>query len=290
MTVEQPTENNNAKNVPCESGACVSVAAEAEAPKPCRKRTFGEAVFDWGAYSLTGVATLIAGVIPGYSARYGKGAEILEPIAENLAKKGMSHGVAKDLIMTSALCIGGFATLPLIKGLENKKEDIVNAINEKTGCSSEKYTQEKGPKITWKSLLKARLAAWTAVFVSFRGIGALIGDEKFAQFEESFAKNVVCKPLNRPTHINGQETKLFRYGRITSLDVFATIAATALLYTGSRFFADKSDVEPVCDKKESAPENVLPANPAAFKEPIRQEASFVDKLNIEKEQPLSVSR
>lgn len=288
MTVEKDLKNNDkASASPCNGAACD--VATISLPI-CRKRSFGEKVFDWGAYGATGVATLLVSVFSGYSSRYGKGAKALEPLVESAKKIGMSHAVANDVVMTVALGLGGIATLPLIKGLENKKVEIVNAINENSGCGGETYVQEHGHKISWTHLLKARVAAFSAVFASFRGAAWLVGEEPFAQFEKSFAKQMVCKPLNRPTHINGQETKLFKYGRIVSLDLFATVAATLLLYMGSRFFADKETGIPKCVKLEDLPPNALPAAaPATSMDAAAPEKSFVDKINSQQTQSVGLA-
>ncbi len=87
----------------------------------------------------------------------------------------------------------------------------------------------------------------------------LIGEDKFAAFNDAFAEHVVCKPFGKSTHVNVngimEETKAFRYGKIAALDVFATTAAATLLYIGSRIFADRQSKE-----RDMTPQD---ANPSA---------------------------
>jgi hypothetical protein len=145
--------------------------------------------------------------------------------------------------MTSVLMVPGNLGLIPIKAMENNKPELVEKFNKMLGDKSADASVENDSKQTWGSLVKSRLAAWLAVFTGFRVAATVIGNEKFGQFENSFSENIVCKTLGKPTHIPGMEkiaaneTKLFRYGKIAALDVFATAAATILLYMGTRFFA-----------------------------------------------------
>ena len=78
---------------------------------------------------------------------------------------------------------------------------------------------------------------------SFSAVALLFGKNTFSAFKDKFATHIVCKPLGKPTHFPGMaktvenETRLFRYGRIAAIDVFATAAASTILYIGSHFFA-----------------------------------------------------
>ncbi len=266
----------------------------ADAPceeKPRRKRSVGELAFDWSAYGFTGVVTLIAGVIPGYFFRYGKGVKVADPIIKNLVKTGLSRSAAEDAVITTTLMTGGFVTLPLIKTLEDNKMPFIEDVNEAVGCETDRDAIGKEHRQTWNSLLKSRAKAWAMVFASFRGVGALIGAEKFAQFEKDFSKNVVCQPLGKATHINGQETKLFKYGRIAALDVFATMAATVLLYIGSRIFAKNGDHthEPEPCTESPQKETVMAAAAPVNVERNDKAKPFVERINVQ-EQELMLTR
>ena len=113
------------------------------------------------------------------------------------------------------------------------------------------YCQVQGePDQTWLSLIKSRIVAWGAVFSAIKGASIALGHERFDKFENGFSEHLVCKPLGFATHINGQETRAFRLGKLTALDVFATAAAATILYGASRVFA-----EPDKGKLTDAPED-----------------------------------
>ncbi len=145
--------------------------------------------------------------------------------------------------MTSVLMQPGNLGLLPIKAMENHKPELVEKFNNMLGDKSSDASVDKDPKQTWSSLVKSRAAAWLAVFAGFRGAGMIIGEEKFEKFANSFSENIVCKPFGKATHTPGlakivaNETKWFRYGKIAALDVFATAAATTLLYMGTKFFS-----------------------------------------------------
>lgn len=202
----------------------------------------GEKLFDWLTYGgVAGVGTFLLTIPVAYWAKYGSGAKMFEKASGYLVKQGLSPRISEEMVMTTALMQGGNLTIIPVKMLENRKPQIVDYFNDRLGDSSGKASVEEDPKQTWSSLIKSRIVAWLSVFTGFRVAGSIFGADKFAAFEESFAKNVVCKPLGKPTHIRGVETPHFRYGKIAALDVFATAAATAILYTGSRFFAKRNE-------------------------------------------------
>lgn len=147
------------------------------------------------------------------------------------------------------------------------------------------------------SLIKSRVAAYATVFVSLQGAVKIFGDDRFKKFEEDFAEHVVCRPLNLPTHTPGlprsaaTETRAFRYGKIGALDVFATAAATILLYAGSRFFAKKNEHwhVPPDGTPEYPPQIGGPADPA---EAVALEATlprtlFTDRIRPRTREPVS---
>ncbi len=201
--------------------------------------SFGDKCFDTCTYGLIGgVATFLASLKFGFSARYGKLAPTLERWTQSMEKTGLSRANAENLVMTTALMMGGNVMLPVIRAAEHYRTPIVNAFNSHKG--QQPVTEDSQAKQSWGSILKGRALAWVMVFSAFKGTAALIGPDKFEKFEHDFARNLVCKPLGKPTHIHGMETKLYRYGRIGALDIFATTAATILLYFSSRFFAAQS--------------------------------------------------
>ena len=204
----------------------------------------GEKLFDWLTYGGIGFLGVFAAGIPvGYWAKYGGGAKAFASSIKALEKTGMSAKSAEDIMITNVLMQPGNAALIPIKILENHKPALVEKLNTMMGDKSGDASIDQEPEQTWGSLIKSRLTAWVAVFAGFRGAAMIIGGEKFGEFEDAFSKHVICAPFGKPTHTPGMaqvvenETKLFRAGKIAALDVFATAAATSILYVGSRFFA-----------------------------------------------------
>jgi hypothetical protein len=218
------------------------IAAEQKAARTSTSK--GEKLFDLLTYGGIGFLGVFAAGIPiGYWAKYGKGAKLFNSTAKSIENLGITPKAAEDMVMTSVLMQPGNIGILPIKTMENNKPELVEKFNKMLGDKSADASVEKDAKQTWGSLIKSRFTAWLAVFAGFRSAAMIVGEEKFEKFSNSFAENIVCKPLGKPTHIPGMakivenETKLFRYGKIAALDVFATAAATILLYAGTRFFA-----------------------------------------------------
>lgn len=214
----------------------------------------GERLFDLLTYGGIGFLGVFAAGIPiGYWGKYGGGAGMFKSSAKALEKLGMSAKAADDAVMTSVLMQPGNVGLIPIKWMENRKPELVEKFNKMLGDKSADASVEHDPQQTWGSLIKSRLAAWLAVFAGFRGAAHAIGEKKFGAFENAFAEKV-CNVLGKATHVAPAgvvlspemlktfeyETKAFRYGKIAALDVFATAAATVLLYAASRVFAKKN--------------------------------------------------
>lgn len=201
----------------------------------------GERLFDWLTYGgIAGIGAFAMTIPTTYWAKYGGGAAMFKKMAAKLTRNGISSHAAEDIVMTTALMQGGNLAIPPVKLMENYKPQIVEKFNQMLGDKSGEASVEMDPQQTWGSLIKSRITAWLAVYAGFRGGAALFGGDKLSAFETSFAENVICGPLGKPTHIAGQETKLFRYGKIAALDLFATAAAASLLYLTSRFFAKRN--------------------------------------------------
>ncbi len=222
------------------------IEAETKAEKTSSSK--GERLFDWLTYGgIAGLGTFALTIPIAYWAKYGGGAKAFVDAGKRLERMGMNESTAEHFMMTTATMQGGNVTIIPVKLMENHKPELVDKFNKMLGDKSEDASVENDPKQTWTSLIKARLLlAWLPVFVSFKATGMMIGEEKFGAFQNSFAESV-CNFLKRPTHTPGlekivaNETKIFRYGKIAALDVFATVAATSLLYIGSRFFAKQNE-------------------------------------------------
>lgn len=201
----------------------------------------GEKLFDLLTYGgIAGIGTFILTIPIAYSIKYGKGAKYYEKSVKFMTDNGATPRIAEEIAMTSAAMQGGNIALLPVKLAENYKPQIVEKLNNLTGDKSGKASVDEDPKQTWPSLIKSRALAWLATFVGFRTAGSILGQERFERFEKGFARRV-CDFIKKPTHINGVESVHFRYARIGAIDIFATAAATTVLYLGSRFFAKNNE-------------------------------------------------
>ena len=156
---------------------------------------------------------------------------------------------APTIMLTTALGIGGTLMIVPIKFLEDRRTGIVGYFNKKLGDKTDPSELKEAPKQSWGSLLFGRAAAWTTVFVSLTAANKLLGKDqktglaRFTQFENWFAEHVVAKPLGKSVKTFGEHTAQFRLGKIAAIDVFATIAATLILETSSKFFANRREAK-----------------------------------------------
>ncbi len=245
---------------------------DTKAPRMSR----GEKIFDWLVYGgIGGAGSFVATLLTTYWAKYGKGAEYFKTSTDWLQKKNWSAANAEKFMMTNATMQGGNLMVLPVKWAEDNKIALVTKINDMIGEKTDVAALENEDKQTWSSILKARVAAWITVFTSFHAAAHVIGDKKFGEFENKFAEHMICKPMGKPTHVGGVETTHFKYGKIAAIDVFATVAASTLLYVGSRVFAhwdrEKADAQhtpashtaPQQKVKEEVP--AAPSNKAASK-------------------------
>ncbi len=199
--------------------------------------SYSERIFDLLVYGGIGfVGVFLASIPIAYKAKYGNWAAHFKSATEWLSKKGMNAKTAEQTLITTALMQGGNLGILPIKIAEDNKIESVEKISKIIGEDVDLETIKQQEKQTWNSIIKARIAAWIAVFSGFKIGSYLIGEKNFAEFENSTAR-YVCKIFDKKTHIAGKETVAFKYGKIAALDIFATAAASILLYVGSKFFA-----------------------------------------------------
>lgn len=224
-----------------------NLTTDAVSPPAPPPKTRGETLFDLGVYGgINGVGTFIATIPLAYWSIYGGGAKHFDRASQYLEGTGMSAKSIKNALTTTALGLGGTVMLLPVRLAEGYRQPIVNALNKHFG---EKHDQTATPLAdptqTWSSLILGRLTAWGAVFGGFKlmeyGSKAIGKPQALEHFEESFGQKL-CNFLGKATHdAAGVETKAYRYGKLAALDVFATTAASLLLYSGSRFFAERRD-------------------------------------------------
>ncbi len=215
----------------------------------------GEKIFNWVTYGgIAGLGTFIVTIPIVYWTKYGRGSNRFHEISSHLKSTGLSDQTTEQLMMTTATAQGGNLTVLPVKWAEDHKIAIVTKINDMLGEKTDVAELQSHQKQSWSSIVKARIVSWGVVFIGLKATEGIIGKDKFTQFENKFSEHLVCKPLGIATHINGERTKAFKYGKIAAFDVFATAASCALLYIGSRFFARKKseDCAPKIEEKSHA--------------------------------------
>lgn len=256
---------------------CMQHEPVAEEKKPAMSRS--EWIFNTAIYGgIAALGTFIATIPTTYWAKYGGGAKYFSGASKWLVKKGASPQTAEQIMMTTATMQGGNIMVFPVKWAEDHKVELVKGIADMLGEKVDVAALQAEDKQTWSSIVKARLLAWSAVFVSFKTAQDTF-KEKFAAFENAFAKHVVCKPLGFSAAKDG---KAFRYGKIAAIDVFSTAAASVLLYLGSRVFAawERKHLEEQCPtfQTTSTPDNaaetiVTPSKTFATKPPEKDFAT-----------------
>ncbi len=223
-----------------------SEAINKRSSKGDKRSSKGDKLFDGlvdGLLNYTGTFVLTLGIAR--ALKHGWGAAMVEKGTKKLGNflgRFNLEKHAETAVTTSILMPGGSLMLIPLHYLEGKRQQIVGYFNRQLGDTTDPSQLIEPPKQTWGSLIKGRLVAWMVVFGSLTGLSSLVGGARFAELEENFAKNLVCKPLGKATHTPlGAETEVFQYGKLAAVDVFATAASTALLYVSSRFFAKKRD-------------------------------------------------
>lgn len=240
--------------------------------------------------------------IPNYFQRFQKWFEhkMLHNKVIPLSKKGEpGHIVAGALANTMVLFHGGNIFAPVMKWLENSKEDISNYFNKKFGKPGEEEIAHERlkelPKQTWGDIVKGRLAGWAIVFTSFVTAAIVVGKNKkigmhrFDIYEEGFGRWLAGwtkkgrdlglgwrkPPVHQPLTKAQDANKMYRFGKIVALDVYATSAALVIWNWVSRALAKNRK-----DKNHHASE--APADPvttaSAITEPSDSTAKFTNTV------------
>ena len=222
-----------------------------------RKLSAGEKLFDFIIYGpVNFFGTLIATVPIAWSLQHGFGKKGFDRVAEGLTKLGASKEASRSILLSTTTMMGGNLMLIPVKLAENVKVPIVRMLNRWMGDTTDPAAIEEAPKQTWMSLLQGRIVAWTTVFVSMFAADKFF-HKQFESYNEWFGQKA-AQWTKRPTHINGAETKTYGYGKLLALDIFATVAATTILYFGSRFFARSAE-----EKKQRAETTDVTSAPLA---------------------------
>lgn len=174
-------------------------------------------------------------------------------------EKKVGAETAENVLMTTALMMGGNLMIIPVKFMEKNKKGVVQYFNRKFGKPEEIEIYEKRhesvPTQSWGSLLKGRIVAWLTVFVSLQLASKVNAIKtKMGQFD-NWCGEKLCQITGKP--IEGSKdgkSGTFRLGSIFGVDAFATAAAVLLLDVFSHAFIKKdkpTDHSPIEEAKSS---------------------------------------
>lgn len=229
------------------------------APRP---RSKGEKIFDDAVYTgLGGVATFILTIPVAHKFIFGSWKGVIDKGTKwltdtkpmQILPTGLRHKLSKSLVTSSILMQGGNLMLLPIAWAEHYKVRIVRGLNTMLGDETDPALIEEAPKQSLGNLFVARMKALGVVFASFF-TAELLFEKPLERFNHACGR-ALSGFTGRATHINlkpgmihnGVEitektramSKTYEYGLLGGLDIFATAAATTLLYEGSRDSAKK---------------------------------------------------
>lgn len=259
-------------------------------------KTTGEKIFNGIAYGgFAGVGTFVLSVVAAYLFKFSERAFPgfkRKPDGTSWAEKWKQWGngiaslplirnskdpqkAGETTLMTTALMMGGNILLFPIRWMEGSKKDIVHYFNEKFGKPGE---VEKGdaqvqnePPQSWGSIIKARITAWLVVFTSLTVAGNIFERIKrdpndinaMGKFEQKLGNLFVSAAKTvKPDLSERNEFRARKLGELSAIDVFATVAASTLLYVTSKVFARQK----AAHKTESAAAHDIPERPLSKQE------------------------
>lgn len=178
------------------------------------------------------------------------------PVAE---KGDFAKLVGGGLVGTMVLSHGGNVFAPFIKWMENGREDIANWYNKRFGTEQDvKDAHERLkdiPKQNWADIAKGRFMAWSTVFAAMVTAYATVGKDKktgrywLDMYEDKFArvltgvtkagKDIAATPIAHELTEVQKANKLYRFGKVLALDLYATTAGILIWNLSSRMSAKK---------------------------------------------------
>lgn len=267
-------------------------------------RTHGDTLFDrWVYGGLNTVGTFIITIPLAYWAEHSKGGEKFFNSGTNklISTFGMGEKNAEKVMKTTTLGLGGTVMIVPVWLAEHYRKPLVEWFNQHFGSEKDKQTVVENPTPqTFASILKGRAVAWCAVFAGFKGAEAIAkqagNPAALGQFEDWFSKGV-NRALGKDTHDAAKlaaleakhgraaltaaekataETISYRYGKLAALDVFATVAASSILYVTSRIFAKQHAAKEAA--KQAVP--TVPAQVAVSEAPVPSVAKDAPETTI----------
>jgi hypothetical protein len=231
-------------------------------------RTTGEKWFSIFRFAVGEVTIVFITAVLAYVARYGKDTiagipnylrqfdqwmtkTLLDNKTFPLRDKGeRANRMVGAIVNTTILMQGGNVFVPIMKGLENRKEKIVTFVNKRWGKPGEVEIGQQRvraqPQQSWGDIIKGRFVSWLTVFVSFMGIDTIAGKNKEGKYwldviEESIAsktayltakgRQIASIPDKKQREATYNANNTYRFGKILALDIYAT-AASLLVWIG----------------------------------------------------------
>ncbi len=160
--------------------------------------------------------------------------------------------MAENMLMTSALMMGGNIAIIPIKFRESHKKELVQQYNQEFGDAHDvaqgNANVNAEAKQSWGSLLLGRAAAWAVVFTSLtaanigiRWAAGSLENNGYGNFSTAkkdglggFSNWVGKKMGNMLSWAPGGNKLWQQIGNIFAVDIFATVAAENILKYGSR--------------------------------------------------------
>lgn len=213
------------------------------------KRSFGEKAFDWLVYGVWnhGVNLVLSAAVTYWARETGARGKMVN----KLTNKGMGEAGSGLLVDTLALSMGGNLTAMGVKPVEDKKVDIVKAINKQFSPEEENTPLADTSKQTWFSVISGRLTVLVGVTLAMMTLGQLVGKKTLPDgkkisrlqiFEEKFGEKLT-KFLTGKTHKDGQPTRLFKMNKVLALETIAVTLGSFIFYGASKMFSKKSEPE-----------------------------------------------
>lgn len=269
---------------------------------PDLPKTPGEKFYDVLQFTVGKAMIIVVTAALAYTARYGKDSyrgvpNYLKKFQNWFHERLITHAVeplngsgeqarraAAAAANTMIICHGGNAFAPVMKWMENSREEIANWYNRRWGTPEDiALTHERlkdTPKQSWGDIIKGRTIAWGAIFGSFLAVDAAVGKDKktgmyhFDKYEEWFGrkmagltkagKELAAAPMSKALSTAQAGNKLYRFGKIVALDFYATSAAIVVWNFISRSSAKKRHEQNGYAKTEQE-KSTPPAEPAQGK-------------------------
>ncbi len=255
-----------------------------------RMRSRGEKLFDDIVYTgINGFGTFFVTLFIAYELKFGRGKTHFDKAALKLENslfsfipQGQRHSFATHFLNTTALMQGGNAMLLPVGYLEHHKVRLVQGLNVMLGDTTDPATIQEAPQQTVGSLLLGRIRAFGAIFLAFTGMGILFS-KQMHNFEKSVGRGFQAF---RNHSDPGKAVVAQRLGELGALDVFATAAASVLMYDGSHKAAANRDrkEQKISAREQTEPSmdtnNSAPAEPALPSTLVRQ-TQYEHMLNQE---------